>query len=338
MENNSQFTEVHSGQDLASLKLEPGALILDEPFSIHLSFFSGPMDLLLHLVSQKEVSVQEVSMSEVLDQYLKIVTDQAGDLDLEKASEYLVVVATLMLLKSKALLPEESAGTDLENIDDEYSRFFEDLRARLIAFETTKLRAQALIAHPQLDVDTFIRRDKDAIKPDLDEMGVGETTTRLGGLFLSLVKRVGGLGKRIVITIESVSIVTYMVSMVDFFKNIKEKGAQSFLTLVSHNQKEDSIRNSVLGSFVAILELAKRGVIKVTQPLDGDQHNFLVDYVLTDVDANHELHSEFDEEPVIEEDNKVISLEDRKKENQMLDDVDNSINIELEKKDIASNG
>ncbi len=337
MENTQQYTEDEPLNDLASLKVESGPLILDEPFSIHLSFFSGPMDLLLHLVSQKEVPVQEVSMSEVLDQYLEIVTIQANDLDLEKASEYLVVVATLMLLKSKSLLREESAGTDLESVDDEYSRFFEDLRARLIAFETTKLRAQALIAHPQLDVDTFVRRDKDAVRPDPEEMGIGETTTRLGGLFLSLVKRVGGLGKRIVITIESVSIVTYMVSMVDFFKNAKEKGAQSFLTLVSHSQNEDSLRNSVLGSFVAILELAKRGVIKVTQPTDGDQHNFLVDYVLTDVNASEELHSEFDEIEESKEADKVISLEERKKLNQDTK-ADDSVNIESDIKEAASNG
>ncbi len=335
MENTDQYTQLDGPLDLASLKINSQPIILDEPFSVHLSFFSGPMDLLLHLVSQKEVPVEEVSMSEVLDQYLKIVTQQAGDLDLERASEYLVIVATLMLLKSKSLLPDESAGTDLESVDDEYSRFFEDLRARLIAFETTKLRAQALISHPQLDVDIFLRKDKDAVKPEPEEMGLGETSTRLGSLFLSLVKRVGGLGRRIVITIEPVSIVTYMVSIVDYFKNIKVKGAQSFFSLVEENIKEDSIRNSVLGSFVAILELAKRGVVKVTQPTEGDQHNFLVDYALTDVASSEVFESEFDE-PTEVEDNKVISLEERRNRN-----VEEDVSIEEEidnQEGIVSNG
>ena len=76
----------------------------DSEFLVNLEFFSGPMDLLLHLVEQQEVEIENVDLSEVCDQYLKIV-ERSAELDLERAGEYLVVAATLVARKSEAILP-----------------------------------------------------------------------------------------------------------------------------------------------------------------------------------------------------------------------------------------
>jgi segregation and condensation protein A len=289
--------------------------MLDSEFQINLEFFSGPMDLLLHLVSLKEVPIEKVSLKEVLDQYLKIVISQSDNLDLEKASEYLVIAATLMVIKSKSLIPNIVEESEELSEMHEYSRFFEDLRARLIAFENTRLRAQALMLSPQLDVDTFIRRDKAAIVIPPEMIAEGEEPQRLGSLFLSLLKRVGGLARTISISVEPISIVSYMMKLVDNLKQTSFKGPQTLLSLNASlinafkgiNNPESS-RNIVLGSFIAILELAKRGLVKVTQ--EGDYGEMKLELSMKDLEGL-ELESEFDVK-----DEKVIQISDYREKNQ----------------------
>ena len=136
------------------------------PFAIRLEFFSGPMDLLLHLVHQQEVGIEQVKMSLVAEQYLEIVTRNARYLDLEKASEFLVIAATLLAIKSGSLLPSLPVPGAEDSRDDWVdTRFFEDLRQRLCAYELTKARAMSLVRCPQLGVDTFNRVDHQALKP-----------------------------------------------------------------------------------------------------------------------------------------------------------------------------
>ena len=269
----------------------------DLDFQINLEFFTGPMDLLLHLVSQREVPIEKVSLKEVLDQYLEIVLEQSENLDLEKASEYLVIAATLMVLKSKALIPNSDDQEDATEDLPEYSRFFEDLRARLIAYENTRIRAQALIESPQLDVDTFVRRDRSVLNVPPEMIAEGEEPSRLGKLFLSLIKRVGGLARTYTISIETVSIVSYMMKLVDDLKLPINKGRQTLINLAlgfaSKDSKLDQTpRNIVLGSFVAVLELAKRGLIKVSQP--DESQEISLELTMKEFDGN-DFQSEFDE-------------------------------------------
>ena len=288
---------------------------LDSEFQINLDFFSGPMDLLLHLVSLKEVPIEKVSLKEVLDQYLELVIAQSDNLDLEKASEYLVIAATLMVIKSKSLIPNiVEDGEELDEIH-EYSRFFEDIRSRLIAFENTRLRAQALMLSPQLDVDTFVRRDKAAIVIPPEMIAEGEEPQRLGSLFLSLLKRVGGLTRSISVSVEPISIVSYMMKLVDSLKQTTFRGPQtlliinaSLLNAFKGMNKRENARNIVLGSFIAVLELAKRGLVKVAQ--DGDYGELKLELSMKELDGV-ELESEFDEK-----DDKVVLMSDYREKNQ----------------------
>jgi segregation and condensation protein A len=280
-------------------------------YDVRLQFFSGPMDLLLHLVSLKEVPIEEVSMSEILDQYCSIVSKQAHKIDLEKASEYLVIITTLMVIKSKALLPDDADTSSEEEADMEYSRFFESLRERLKAFELTRLRAQALIDSPQHGVDTFSRTDKEAFSVPPEMIAEGETSFRLGALFVGLIKRVGGLGQKLRISIEPVSIVDSMMRIVDSLKTITSKASNPFLSVVknSYSRKDfgtkNNTRNILMGSFVAVLELAKRGVVSIHQPGQNDEISVTLRIHEEDSSSEKAFESEFDN---IE--NKVVSLHD----------------------------
>lgn len=92
-------------------------------YEVILDNFQGPLDLLLHLIKEKEMDLETLDLSEITDQYLEYI-NQMDAAQLEIMSEYLVVASTLIEMKSKMLLPRE-----VVDIDDEYE---EDPRKRLI--------------------------------------------------------------------------------------------------------------------------------------------------------------------------------------------------------------
>ena len=89
--------------------------IFDEEQSaleLKLTNFSGPLDLLLALVKENKIEIKDIFVSQVTEQFLQYMT-QLGDLDVDKASEYMNMSATLLEIKSRALLPV------LEGINDD---------------------------------------------------------------------------------------------------------------------------------------------------------------------------------------------------------------------------
>lgn len=81
--------------------------MLMEEYRVRLDQFSGPLDLLLHLIRRAEVDISEISVAQITDQYLEHV-GQAESIDVDLAGEFLVTAATLIEVKSRLLAPEES--------------------------------------------------------------------------------------------------------------------------------------------------------------------------------------------------------------------------------------
>lgn len=277
-------------------------------YDVNLDFFSGPMDLLLHLVHRQEVPVAEVEMTVICEQYLQIVLKTANE-DLERATEFLVIAATLLAIKSKALLPvEENPDDDVHDLGYDI-RFFENLRNRLIAYETCQQRAVALRELPQHGVDTFSRNDRRNLIPTAEMIAEEEESINsLSLAFMGLLKRIGATKKFFTIQLESVSVVNYMMRMVD---KLKKSTNNSYLSFVREFSKADNSNSTnkgiIIGSFIAVLELAKRGVLKAEQ--DGESIDFKLSYCLRKNDEIGELFSEFDEDLARESD-KVVKLAD----------------------------
>lgn len=97
-------------------------LELDDELSSKIKFklegFEGPLDLLLHLIKEKNVSIQEVKISEITDQYLKYM-ENINEIDMDLATEFLDMTSRLLEIKSKALLPVETIECEEDEIDDE---------------------------------------------------------------------------------------------------------------------------------------------------------------------------------------------------------------------------
>lgn len=101
-------------------------------YEINIPEFEGPLDLLLHLVKQSNISINEISIDEITKQYLKYI-DKMEELNLDIASEYLVMAAELLEIKSSSLLPKQ------ENSEDEYEEDpKEQLINRLLEYEQYK--------------------------------------------------------------------------------------------------------------------------------------------------------------------------------------------------------
>lgn len=118
-------------------------MIGEEPAKppISLPNFTGPLDLLLHLVREQQLSIWDIPVARVCDQY-QAALRQMEELDLEVAGEYLVCAAWLLLLKSRSLLPRREAG---EESDPQA-----ELAARLVEYGRVKEAAAALAGIEEL--------------------------------------------------------------------------------------------------------------------------------------------------------------------------------------------
>jgi len=112
-------------------------------YHVRTEAFDGPFDLLLHLVARRKVDIGAISIVDVADQYLDYI-DQMPDLDLDVASDFVLVAAQLLEIKAASLLPQEVAtfGDELDDLAPEDAR--EILIARLITYKQFKNIARAL--------------------------------------------------------------------------------------------------------------------------------------------------------------------------------------------------
>ncbi len=112
-------------------------------YRVKIDSFEGPFQLLLTLVSEQKLDIGAISINDVADQYLSYVSE-INELDMDVASDFLVVAATLLSLKAASLLPEESEsfGDELDDISPDDAR--EILIARLIAYKQFKNVAASL--------------------------------------------------------------------------------------------------------------------------------------------------------------------------------------------------
>lgn len=129
---------------------------MSQAYKVKLSTFEGPLDLLLHLVNQYEIDIYDIPMAELADQYLDYVHTMQT-LELNIASEYLVMAATLVALKSQMLLPKQEIDPELDTYEEDPR---EDLIIRLIEYRKYKEAAKVLSEKEREQNQTFTRTPK----------------------------------------------------------------------------------------------------------------------------------------------------------------------------------
>jgi segregation and condensation protein A len=231
--------------------LSPRDPVDERKLRVSLDVFDGPLDLLLNLVREQQLDIATVPLATVADQYFAFISAM-HDLDVELAAEYLVIAATLVFLKSKALLPP----IPLEFTDDEESAEVVEaqLRERLIAY--SKYRdAGADLRTRALDAAAYYLRAEG-----------GDPTTELVQRYrvdaaklaaaLAAALRAAKPEKRTIVR-ERVSLIEQMDYVM---RTLRSAGGARFFTLV---QRLD--RAGIIVTFLAVLELVRRGRIAYTQ-------------------------------------------------------------------------
>lgn len=112
-------------------------------YRVRLENFAGPLDLLLHLIRKEELDIHDIPISKVLEQYLEHLK-VIQELDLDDAGEFLVMAATLMVVKSRMLLPQESVDLEQE-IDPRF-----ELVQQLLEYKRFKDRVEDLERREEL--------------------------------------------------------------------------------------------------------------------------------------------------------------------------------------------
>ena len=136
---------------------------------VQLEKFSGPLDLLLHLIKTNEMDIYDIQMVEITEQYLAVI-EQMKQLDLDVAGEFLLMAATLIHIKSRMLLP---ASEELEEEEGEDPRA--ELVRRLLEYQRYKDAAESLAELPLLDRDIFSAHfmPQEMVGENDDEVTVG---------------------------------------------------------------------------------------------------------------------------------------------------------------------
>ena len=157
--------------------------------SYKLEQFEGPLDLLLHLIEKNKVSIYDIPIAEITDQYLDYVSRMEKE-DLNVVSEFLVMAATLLDIKSRMLLPakEEEEGEEEDPRAELVERLLEYKMYKYMAFE---LKDRELDAEKVFYKPPTIPREVARYEPpvDLDQLLDGLTLAKLQGIFEAVMKR-----------------------------------------------------------------------------------------------------------------------------------------------------
>ncbi len=231
--------------------------------SYKLEQFEGPLDLLLHLIEKNKVSIYDIPIAEITEQYLDYVSRMDRE-DLNVMSEFLVMAATLLDIKSRMLLPAEVN----EEGEEEDPRA--ELVARLLEYKLYKsmaveLKDRELDAEKVLYKAPTVPREVARYEPpvDLDRLLDGLTLAKLQSIFEAVMKRredkVDPIRSRFgTIKREPVSLEQKISSVMDYARKHRRFRFRAML-----ERQGDKLE--VVVTFLAVLELMKIGKIRLSQ-------------------------------------------------------------------------
>jgi segregation and condensation protein A len=233
------------------------------PYAVSTPVFEGPFDLLLHLITRDQVDLYEISLSSIVDAYL-VELEKMEDLDLDVATEFLLIAATLIELKLRRLLPDRD-GIDL---DEELALLEERdlLLAKLLEYRTFKEAAKAIDlrmthAAKSLPRPGGLEESFSDLTPDVL---AGLTPERLRAVFLAAVRRFLAPPKpepRVTLDHVTQVRVTVAETVGELARTLPGLGRVSFRDLT----EELETRMEVIVHFLALLELCKQGWVDLDQ-------------------------------------------------------------------------
>ncbi|MEC0484736.1 segregation/condensation protein A [Bacillus glycinifermentans] len=248
-------------------------------YQVKIEAFEGPLDLLLHLINRLEIDIYDIPVAKITEQYLLYVHTMR-ELELDVASEYLVMAATLLSIKSRMLLPKQEEELFDEEMLEEEEDPRDELIEKLIEYRKYKSAAQALKEREEERQKSFAKPPSDlseyAKEVKLTEQKLSVTVYDMLGAFQKVLNR-----KKISrpsetrISRQEIPIEERMTQIVECLRSSGKR--MHFMELFPFEQKQH-----LVVTFLAILELMKNQLVIIEQ-----ERNFS-DIYITGSEAIHD--------------------------------------------------
>ncbi len=219
-----------------------------DALEVYLEAFEGPLDLLLYLIRKHNLDILDIPMAELTRQYMGYV-EKMQAIKLELAADYLLMSAMLIEIKSRMLLPKP---TEVESEDDPRA----ELVRRLMEYEAIKLAAQKLDELPQVGLDLMVAN---AYFEKIVEVQAAQVSMEdLMAAWQNVLKRASHFAHHKV----GKSELSVREHMSQILRKLKEQNMMEFSALF---EIETDGTPKLVVCFLAILELAREGLVKITQ-------------------------------------------------------------------------
>ena len=225
-------------------------------FNVDLNQFSGPLDLLLDLAKSQKVKIEDISITKLADQFLEYIS-KAEKLNLDIASEYLVMASWLAYLKSKLLLPQTE--------EDEFKvdEVAEKLKLQLKKLELIRLLSDQMLKKKRLGRDIFMRGIKGKIKSIYSEkysVNLYDLLKSYSTIYMQKDFQKINIPKLPVFTTEDgINRIKRFLNNLNDWKNINALYSENFM------KSKDQKKTGIAGLFAGSLELVKEGNLQIKQ-------------------------------------------------------------------------
>jgi segregation and condensation protein A len=225
-------------------------------YDIRLPAFEGPFDLLLHLIRQNQVDIYDIPISLITDQYLAYL-DQMKEMDLEVASSFLVIAATLLAIKAKMLLPTPPADEE-EEPEDARAELVHDLLEYMVYKDAARNMEEMVVTQRRY----FARPNEDALYLNMfseENPLTGKTLDDLQAAFAVVMKKAEARGMVMHIGREQITLHDRLGQLYRLIKQ-NPKGITFFAAFEDCQSKM-----GLIVTFLALLELMRQSVVKIMQ-------------------------------------------------------------------------
>ncbi len=243
----------------------------DAGYKVELEVFEGPLDLLLHLVRKHELDIMDIPIAFVTDKYLEYL-DLMESLNLDIAGEYLLMAATLAHIKSRELLPSPELGGDEDEDGEEGPDPRQELIRRLLDYQKYKQVAEELGERPVVGRNVWLRGVKkyDAVAEDVEEDAQAPLAeipvSRLLSALDAVLKR-AKVNLAHSVTVDRLSVSDRINQLVDRLDQDDQFSFTSCFSFVESGEYgPEQLKHEVVVTFLALLEMAKLGMIGLSQP------------------------------------------------------------------------
>jgi len=241
-------------------------------YRVKLDVFEGPLDLLLHLIKKNEVEITDIPIATITQQYFAYL-DLLRDLSLDVAGEFLVMAATLTLIKSRMLLPPSEDGEEDEEPDPRA-----ELVQQLLEYQRYREAALELGERPLLNRDVFAREPladaPETQQPD-EPIRLRATVWELLEAFRAVLKRAHPDAVHEVVT-DRTSLRDRARALLETLRTARSIEFESLF-------EADVTRFEIVVTFLALLELMKMGAARAVQM--ERYGRIVVELALTDTEA-----------------------------------------------------